>query len=754
MPVIVENVKELLKNLPSSPGIYRMLDREGKVIYVGKAKDLRKRVASYFQKDYQHSTRMRKLLENTADIEFTQTDTELEALLLETNLIKELRPKYNILMKDDKSYIYIVVNLNEDFPRISIVRAHQLEKLGREKGQVKYFGPKLASSKVYETLRILKKLFPFRHCRLEIEFKKQEARSKYAILQVNNEQENLRIAPNKNLVEVRNRVIDFPCLDYFIKRCPGPCIGAIAPIEYKKIVQQIIDFLSGKTEKIENELKRQMLRAAEKKLFEKAGRIRDKLFALQSITERQKITDQERQDTDVINFTSELGKIYFNIFMIRGGKLMNQENFILDALEIAEKDILIDTAESLESFLTQYYEKAAYIPKEIIIPEQLENTETLEKWLTEKKSKRVRIINPQRGEKNKLLELSLKNAISFAKQYRIKWLAQQKGETALARLAEVLGIKAKPLKRIEGFDISHLGGAETVGSMVVFENGLPKFDHYRHFKLRTISGKPDDYKSMEEVLMRRFKYLMERKENLSIRKPSKKFFESIQKIIGKEIEKGNLEKTEIDQKTFFCLFLEKTLIGFLRVLPLLPNAAEIKSLWIEEKHRGKKYGYELMKRIMKKSPCKKFYVYIKSSLENYYAEFGFKIVKEIPEIMRERIQQANVTCCDTGILMMMEKKALFSGDLSFHTKPDLLVIDGGKGQLSVALFVLQRLQLQIPVIALAKRLEEIYLPGTKAPLLLEEGDEALKLLQRIRDESHRFAIMFQRKLHRKELLYS
>lgn len=734
-----------MKNLPETPGVYKMKDQKSQVIYVGKAKNLRKRVQTYFRPEYEHSSRTRKLLEQTVDIEYTETDSELEALLLETNLIKELRPRYNILMKDDKSYVYIKVDLTEDFPRIRVVRERELMKTGRKPG-VKYFGPKLASSKVYETLRILKKLFPFRHCNLDIKWR------------------------DKKRVDVTNRVIDYPCLDYFIKRCPGPCISAIAPIEYKKIIQQILDFLSGKSEDLEHSLKAQMAEAASQKLFEKAGRIRDKLFALQEITERQKITDPERKDTDIINFVTDLGHVYFNVFMIRGGKLMNQENFTLDALELSQTKSLADEVapsgrnnrlallrlgldeEILESFLAQYYEKASDIPKEILVPTELSSKETLEDWLAKERGNTVSILYPKKGEKNKLLELSLKNAGSFAKQYRIKWLAEQRGETALARLAEVLNMKDKPLKRIEGFDISHLGGNETVGSMVVFENGAPKSSDYRHFKIRTVSGKPDDYRCMEEVLMRRLKYLASKKADFTFRKPSKKLFAQIEKII--DSEPARLESGDLHDKTFISLLKDKNLIGFVRLIPISETSAEIKSLWIDQKHRGQKLGFELLRRIIEKSKFKKFYVYVKNEIEAYYAEFGFQTVKEIPKIMAEKIAETARKCREEGILMVMEKKRMAYDDPSFSAKPNLIVIDGGKGQLSTALLALKRLKLEIPVIALAKRLEEIFLPNEKAPLLLEEGDEALKLLQRIRNESHRFAITFQRDLHRTKLLHA
>lgn len=758
------DLKKILKNLPESPGVYKMLDGGKKVIYVGKAKNLRSRTRQYFQKNYEHSTRTRKLLKNVTDIQYTETDTELEALLLENNLIKKLRPRYNILMKDDKSYVYIKIDLNEDFPRIVLIREHEMEYERRNKtntnktNAVRYFGPKLASSKVYETLRILKKLFPFRHCKLDIEMTDNGSQTTNNWSRAaGNELENLRVSPNKALVEVKNRIIDYPCLDYYIKRCPGPCIGAISSIEYKKIVQQIVEFLEGKSDEIEKSLKTQMLKAAKGKLFEKAARLRDKLFAIQKITERQKITDPERQNTDIINFIVETGHVYFNVFAVRNGKLINQENFILDAPEISEKDAGLDLHETLESFIAQYYEKAAEIPRELLIPEELGNKKVLEDWLTEKGTRRVKISAPQKGAKNKLLELSFKNAVSFAAQYRVKWLAYQRGETALKRLAEILKLEDKnALKRIEGFDISHLGGKETVGSMVVFENGAAKPAHYRHFKMRCADGKPDDYKSMKEVLMRRLKYLENEKEDkeIKIKMPTKKDFKAIKCIA----ERDFLIEAPLLRKDFLAAKKGKKLVGFGRILKLDEKVSVISRLWIAPAERGKKLGYKIMKKLIERSKLKRVYLYTKEELEEYYAMSGFTLLHESPVVLNNHVVRIKKMLkrkkMNLEIIQMVYDAKKLKPDPSFTEKPKLLVVDGGKGQLSTALLVLKRLRLKIPVIALAKRLEEIYILGQTAPLLLEEGDEALKLLKRIRDESHRFAIMHQRSLHRKTMMES
>lgn len=751
-----------VKNIPDSPGIYKMLDKEGHIIYIGKAKSLKKRVSSYFHKDYEHSTRTKHMLKNTVDIQFIQTDTELEALILESNLIKEHRPRYNILMKDDKSYVYIKVDMNDDFPQIRVVREHELNKDGnKRKPGIHYFGPKLASGKVYETLRILKKIFAFRHCQLDIKWRGGDSAELITLDgvpasgNVNCLAEPRLCLSNKEFVEVKNRVIDFPCLDYSIKRCSGPCIGAISPVEYKKVVQQILDFLSGKSADVENSLRAQMQAAAEKKLFEKAAKIRDKLLAIQSITEKQKVEAQGRPDTDIVNFTNDIGHIYFNVIMIRGGKLINQENFILDALEIGHDSARNAVSEILESFLVQYYEKAANIPKEILIPEVLETNNTLENWLSQSRGDKVAIITPQRGEKNKLLELSLKNAISFAKQYRIKWLAEQQSEGAINGLIEVLGLKDTKLKRIEAFDISHLGGTDTVGSMVVFENGVPTKNQYRHFKIRTITNKPDDYACMEEVLMRRFKYLgnLAADKELKFKQPSKKDIEEIKKTA----EDNDLSSDNLDKKTMIAVKRGTKMVGFGRLNKLDEKVTMMASMWVSPAERGKRLGYTIMKKLIARSKLKRVYLNTKQDLEDYYSVFGFTILHDMPEAMKKRlvqvlkIEKGDFSTATEGIISMVYDATKHKVDPSFSSKPDLVVIDGGKGQLGTANLVLKRLKIEIPVISLAKRLEEIFVPGRIAPILLEEGDEALKLLQRLRDEAHRFAITFQRDLHGKRM---
>lgn len=709
-----------------------MKNHEGIVLYIGKAKDLRNRVKTYFQKGYAHSTRTKKLLDNTEDIEYIVTDNELEAYILETNLIKELRPRYNILMKDDKNFVYIKIQLNEDFPRIRVVR--KMEKDG-----AKYIGPKTGAVKVFEFFRILKKLFPFRHCQLDIEWKDSTYQAS---------------APDPSNVKVTNQVIDYPCLDYFIKRCPGPCVGATTTEEYRSIVNQIIDFLEGRGDELLKKLRTQMMEAATQKKFELAARLRDKLLTVKEMMEKQKASDPERKDTDVIHFHVEFSRAYVNIFLIRDGKLIRHENFVLDAFEI-QKTGDAPSSEILESFMKAYYEKAADIPKEILIPEPIEDQEILGAWISEMKGEKVKILVPQKGEKNKLLELSRKNAETFAKQYRLKFMAAEEEKQAVADLSEALELidqKTKrllELRRIECYDISHLGGEHTVGSMVVFENGFPKREHYRHFKLRTVQGKPDDFASMTEVLSRRLKYIAEKDQSIKFRFGTKKDLSAIGNIAEKVCGTRKKQwKRDFLPRNFLLAQKDKEIVS-LCLLTTINNLNILEYLWVKDSERDKQLGYRLMDILLEKKKIKRAYVYCYPEMEAYYSTYGYVVLKMVPEALRLRAEEEKWGKWEPIFMVFDRKKRNL--DPSFSLRPQLMVVDGGKPQLSAALQALKEANLEIPVCALAKRLEEIYLPGKQAPILLEAGEEALKLLQRLRDEAHRFAIEFQRDLKRKNL---
>lgn len=575
------------KTFPDAPGVYLMKNREGDILYVGKAKNLKKRVQTYFQRSRTQSPYTKKLVEQIDNIEYIETETEIEALILESNLIKEYRPKYNIVLRDDKSFLYIKITTNEDFPRISLVRHADM----KQDKNAKYYGPKTSAEKTRKTLKLLKKLFPHRHCGLNIDWL------------------------GEGNVMVTNKVLKYPCIDYHIKRCQAPCIGAITPEEYRKTVKKITGFLEGKYSDIVKELKEEMQQAVGGKQFEKAAVIRDKIAAIENSTARQRITDTDGRSRDVINFITDGRRIFFNLFIIREGQLIDQENFIFGAEEEQNAEAII------AAFIREYYKNTANLPREILIPNEPEDKNLLLKWLGAK------IIVPKIGKKEKLLQLGLKNAHSFARQSRARWEKDRELQDEFESLKKLLKV-TKPIRRIEAYDISHLGGTHTTGSMVVFENGKPKKSDYRHFRLRGTAEKNDDYQSMTEILTRRL---------------ARMGGEGTQQ---EKQQSGSADKNE------------------------------------------------------------------------------YEFTREI----RPRTTE------------------------SFAKTPDLIIIDGGKGQLKAGTDVRKKLKLDIPMVAIAKKHEEIFLPGQSAPLAIPRDSEISKLFQHIRDEAHRFALNYNKLLRKKNLL--
>ncbi|MBT3704857.1 excinuclease ABC subunit UvrC [Candidatus Peregrinibacteria bacterium] len=675
-----QKFSKLLKSLPGKPGVYKMLNKGGDVIYVGKAKGLKKRVNQYFQKSKDKTTKTQKLVENIENIDYTVVDTELEALILELNLIKELRPKYNVLLKDDKNYVYIKITEYEDFPRIQVVR-----KIDDKKAT--YFGPKTAKHKVDKTFKTLKKVLPFRHCNLDIE------------------------AISDKEVHVTKKTIKYPCLDYYIKRCCAPCISNCNKKQYREIIDNVKSFLEGRHEDLVKNLRKQMATLAQSRDFEKAAKLRDRIKNIEEITERQKISDPNRKDTDIFNATTTNGKAFFNLFQIRDGKLINQENFISKAPQEDEQEIF-------SSFLLQYYEKTTNIPKEVLIPVELEDASTLGKFISDQKGSKVTILNPKRGEKNKLLNLSLKNAKIFADRNKTSW--QEEGadkQKTLKELKKLLKLKEKP-QRIECYDISHLSGEDTVGSMIVFEKGVPAKDMYRKFKIRTVSHKPDDYKSLEEVITRRFKKL-----KLEMNLKDFKF------------------KKDKKQNQYYLQDKKKNIVGTINALEINEKIAEISNLFVDKAYRGKKLGYVLITEAISKIKAKRIYIACKKELATYYEKIGFEEIKTIP---KELEKKSNAT-------WYAADKSKFKKDKSFSKIPDLIIIDGGKGQLSSAIKALKKLNLKLPTISIAKKEEEIFTPGRTTSIKLDKTNEILKLIQRSRDEAHRFAITYNKKLRQKKL---
>ncbi|MCH3965883.1 MAG: excinuclease ABC subunit UvrC [Clostridium sp.] len=558
-----------LKVLPDKPGVYIMKDSLGGVIYVGKAKVIKNRVRQYFQNSRNHSNKVRAMVENVAEFEYIVTDSEIEALILECNLIKKYRPKYNILLKDDKHYPFIKITLNEDFPRVMITR--RIKKDG-----CKYFGPFPNSSFVYETIELIKKIFPVRTCRMKIIDGKMAAR---------------------------------PCLNYFINLCKSPCTGYITKCEYDKIVQEIIDLLSGKDRDIMKKLKLEMETASEDMEFEKAADLRDKIFAIKKITEKQKIITGNFEDEDFINISSDDRDSCIQIFFLRDGKIVGREHYIVENTAGMPKD------EIVSNFIKEFYGGTAYIAKNIYVP-CLEDMELLTEWLSMKKDSKVTIKIPQKGDKKSTLDLVEKNARTTLQNFKMKLIHDSRGHReALQELADLLGLEDIP-HRMEAYDISNIQGVDSVGSMVVFEDGLAKHSDYRRFKIDTVKG-ANDYDSLAEILTRRFRHGLNEIER---------------------IQKKNLKLSAGK----FCVF------------------------------------------------------------------------------------------------------------------PDLILMDGGKGQINTAVRVLENFEIDIPVCGMVKDSSHktrgiIY---NNIELMVSSHSSLMKLITRIQDEVHRFAITYHRSLRNKRVLHS
>lgn len=539
-----------------------MKNSDGKIIYVGKAISLKNRVRSYFHKDASHDNKTRRLVYEIADLEWIVVGSELEALILEMNLIKRHRPKFNVRLKDDKRYPYIKISTQQDFPKVNVTRS-------MEKDGARYFGPFTSAWAVYQTLDTLRKIFPYLTCDREITGMDKRA-----------------------------------CLYYDIKLCTGPCIGAIDQAGYRQMIEDLMDFLSGHSEPIISKMIQEMELASTGLHFEKAGAIRDRIKAAQSIVEKQKVVfPSDYHDSDVLAMARNDGEACVQVFFIRAGKMIGREYFILEGTEESSD------SEVLTQFVQQFYSEAASIPDQMLLPEQIEEAQIVSQWLRSKRSgKKVELLVPREGQPQELVQMAADNATETLKALRSQWQADtHKQEAALSELREALGLQT-PLNRIECYDVSHTQGVATVGAMIVFENGVPSKKMYRKFNIDSTSiGNPDDFASMEEMLTRRFK----------------------------------------------------------------------------------------------------------------------------------RWQAAS----ETKNSVPSRKK-----DESFPFLPDLIIIDGGKGQLGRVVKVLKDFNLfdSINVIGLAKREEEVFFPNNPEPLLLPKHSNGYYLMQRIRDEAHRFGITAHR----------
>ena len=562
---ISEKILGTLATLPTKPGCYIYRDKDGNIIYVGKAINLKNRVRSYFHADTSHDSKTRRLVREITDIEWILVGSELEALILEMNLIKKNRPKYNIRLKDDKRYPYIKIHWNDPFPKVTVTR--QMVEDGS-----RYFGPYTSAWAVYQTLDVLRKVFPYLTCDREITGMDKRA-----------------------------------CLYYDIKLCMAPCIGAASQAQYRQMIVDLMDFLSGHSEGIVARLQADMQKASEEMRFEKAAAIRDQLKAIQSIIERQKIVfATDYKDSDVLAMARSDGEACVQVFFIRGGKMIGREYFILEGTE-DEAD-----AEVMEQFITQFYTEAAVIPQQVMLPQEIEEAKIIGQWLRSKRGgEKVEFLVPKEGQPQELVKMATENATETLAALRAQWEADtHKQEQALTELQQQLNLKAPP-NRIECYDISNTQGTAIIGAMVVFTQGVPDKKLYRKFNIESVVGAPDDFASMEEMLTRRFR----------------------------------------------------------------------------------------------------------------------------------RWRSAQETAEQVGV----------KNDPSFSVLPDLIIIDGGKGQLGRALEVLEKSDLagRIPMVGLAKQQEEIFFPHRSEALMLPRHSQALYLVQRIRDEAHRYGITAHRKKRQK-----
>jgi len=549
------NIEEELKKLPGKPGVYLMHDEKDDIIYVGKAVSLKNRVRQYFQSSRNKGAKIEQMVTHISRFEYIVTDSELEALVLECNLIKEHRPKYNTMLMDDKTYPFIKVTVDEDYPRVLFAREIKKDK-------AKYFGPYTSAGAVKDTIDLIRKLYHIRSC-------------------------------NRNLPKDIGK--ERPCLNYHIKQCYAPCQNYISKEEYRKSVQQALCFLGGEYDRILKTLEEKMQQASEELEFEKAIEYRELLNSVKQIAQKQKITNSDGEDKDILAVATEEDDAVVQVFFIRGGRLIGRDHFYMKISRDEKK------SEILENFIKQFYAGTPYIPRELMVQEELKESNLLEEWLTQKRGHKVHITVHRKGQKKKLVDLAEKNAklVLSTDKERLK---REEGRTigAVKEIEKLLGLSH--LSRMEAFDISNTNGFNSVGSMIVYEKGKPKRNDYRKFKIKGVQG-ADDYASMEEVLTRRFEH------------------------------------------------------------------------GIKEKEEGKELG-------------------------------------------------------------------------SFTSFPDLIMMDGGKGQVNVALQVLEKLHLNIAVCGMVKddnhRTRGLYYNNVEIPI--DRNSEAFRLITRIQDEAHRFAIEFHRKL--------
>ncbi|TSC58422.1 MAG: UvrABC system protein C [Candidatus Peregrinibacteria bacterium Greene0416_19] len=746
----LDELRKRVATAPAGPGIYKWKDAEGTVLYVGKAKNLKNRLRSYVQMKDASGPWKQSFLRQIADFEVTVVGNEIEALILETNLIKELRPKYNVLMKDDKNYVYARVTVQDPFPRVETVR-----RFDPHDG-AKYFGPMLSGSELVNTLTMLRKIFPFRMCRMEIEPVSQPKNpSPHPPSLKNPSPHPLAPSPDggggmggggwsiKMDVVCTHKDRPTPCLDHHIGSCTAPCVGTKTPEEYfRESIDGVIRFLKGDYESVKDLVKVKMRQAALEKKFELAAQLRDYLGTIERLQSGQQIiTDTTGEDSDVIAVALLSGRADVCVMYRRGGKLIGDSCFSLSGQAESEAGVLAQ-------FLPQYYGDGIDIPGTLIVSEELLDAKTLEGWLTGLKGRKVQILLPERGRKSHLLQLAEKNVQEKARQRELKWeAARGNAENAQRQLQEILHLPVLP-HRIECYDISHLGGTETVGSMTVAIAGRAANDQYRSFTIRSLKeGDVDDYKALQEVLTRRIRRLVEdlpaeqekwKGKGVTFGKALKKEQEQIETI--SRANPGDIGSDMVDYRDYVVARHGGAVIGMARLFVYPPKIPTIRSVWVHDAWRGNKLGQFLVRKILRGLKRGKMYLHSKASLEDYYAAVGFRHVLTPPPALREKLERFHAEHPDAEpSLIMVYDASQNKIDVSLSSCPDLLVIDGGKGQLSAVTAVLQKFGVQIPVIGLAKREEEVFVPDRSTPLLFPPDSPAKFLLMRLRDEAHRFA---------------
>jgi excinuclease ABC subunit C len=671
---------------PTDPGVYRWLDEEGGVLYVGKAKNLRARLRSYVavKVDKNIGPWKLSLIERMKNVDWTVVSSELEALVLETNLIKEFRPKYNVLMKDDKSYVYVRVTAKDPYPTVEVVR-------DMAKDGALYFGPHLRAMDTRRALDMVQDLVQYRACKESL-----------SVLNRGGDPSKLR-----------------PCLDYHIGQCCGLCAGTMAPEEYLSRIERLVAYFKGDYAPLIERAMWLMQQAAQAKQFERASHFRDTLQSLQTMAERQIVSDTSGEDVDVFGVALLSGAVHAVLLRKRGGKLIGEDSFSL--MGRAE-----DMDEALEQLLPQYYEASPDLPDVVLVGAEFPSRGVLEELLSQRRGKKVKIRVPERGTKSQLLSLAERNAQEKALKNEASWEADARNtQEALTALQRLVKLEKEPV-RIEGYDISHLGGTETVGSMVVAIDGKPRNDHYRSFTIRTLQeGDIDDYRSLREVLTRRLRHLVG-----GIKAEEQRWSDE-----GITVRKG--KKADDVGECEFALVAEKEgeTVAVAKVVDV-DGYCELASLRVDPPYAEGPLASFLVRKAVA-SAKDKVYTIVEPALESSYAAIGFRPVQRAPKAFEGRVNEQ-------AILMSCEPKDQ-KPDVSLSARPDLLVIDGGKGQLGVVVEVLKNWKLDIPVISLAKREEEVFEPGSSFPIPFPPDSPAKFLLMRLRDEAHRFANRHRKK---------